>query len=56
MGNEEQSKLRIAPQNNDSDGAQRSLTDSDVEELIRFFQLLAEWEREHTASSGRNAR
>lgn len=34
-------------QNNNSDGAQPSLTDGDAEELIRFsfFQMLDDWDR-----------
>jgi hypothetical protein len=34
-------------QNNEPDGALPALSDSDIEELIRFFQLLARWDREY---------
>lgn len=37
-------------QNNNPDGVQRSLTDTDIEELIRFFELLDEWDRQATSN------
>ena len=33
-------------QNNDPDGAVRNLRDSEIDELVRFFQLLDVWDRE----------
>lgn len=41
-----QTKSQAVQQNKESDGALPSLSDSDIEELIRFFQLLDDWDRE----------
>jgi hypothetical protein len=46
MTSDRQTKSQAAQQNSDHDEAQGNLTDSDVEELVRFFQLLDEWDRE----------
>jgi hypothetical protein len=36
----------VQPKKNDPDGPLPSLSDSDIDELIRAFQLLDEWDRE----------
>jgi hypothetical protein len=42
-----QTKSQPVQQNNHSDGDVATLSDNDIDELVRFFQLLAEWDRQH---------
>ena len=46
-----ETKSQPVQPNNDPDGALPNLSDSDIEKLVRFFQLLAEWDRQRTPSS-----
>ena len=41
-----QTKSNSVKRDNHPDGV-GSLSDNDIEELVRFFQLLAEWDRQH---------
>jgi hypothetical protein len=49
MTRAKQSESQPVEQNNDS-RLQRTLTGADIEELISFFQLLDEWDREAKAN------
>jgi hypothetical protein len=48
MASNKQNESQPVRQRNDH-RPQRTLTDSDIEELISFFQLLDEWDREAKA-------
>jgi hypothetical protein len=37
----------LCSRNNHPDGAVPTLSNNDIEELVRFFQLLAEWDRQY---------
>jgi len=45
MGESESNQVTTCA-NNDRDGTLLSLSDRDIDELISFFQLLDEWDRE----------
>ena len=42
-----QTKSQPVQQNNHPHGALPTLSDNDIEELVRFFQPLAEWDRQY---------
>jgi hypothetical protein len=50
MTSDNQTEFQPAQQNNDPE-PHRTLTDADIEELISFFQLLDEWDREARSKS-----
>ena len=53
----ENSQAKVQPeQQNNLPAAQRSLSDSDIEELVRFFQMLDEWDRQDTAKRSVNVK
>ena len=45
MTSDKQTKSQPLQQNNDSDRGRTNLSESDIAELISFFQLLAKWDR-----------
>lgn len=49
-GGKSQTKPRAVQPNNDLDAALPHLSESDIQELISFFELLATWDREAQAS------
>jgi hypothetical protein len=52
MTNDKQTESQPVQQNSDPK-PQRALTDSDIHELISFFQLLRKWDRESKALESR---
>jgi hypothetical protein len=50
-----QTKSQPVQQNNHPDGALPTLSDNDIEEFVRFFQRLAEWDRQHKLNQPRCA-
>jgi hypothetical protein len=50
MTSDNQTESQPVQQNNDPE-PHRTLTDADIEELISFFQLLDEWDREARSKS-----
>jgi len=46
-----QTKSQRVHQNNDPDETLRNLSESDIDELIQFFQMLDEWDRQNTANA-----
>jgi hypothetical protein len=53
MTSDKHSKSLPEQQKNNTDQRLQSLTDSEIEELIRFFQLLDEWDREQKSEMTR---
>jgi hypothetical protein len=49
MASEKQSKAQPVQRNNDPDGTQRTITETEIDDLVCLFQLLDEWDREAQA-------